>query len=136
MPFISSRRVEFCDTDMAGIVHFSAFFRYMEAAEHAWLRALGMSVVHAEEEGHMSWPRVSASCDFRVPVRFEDVLHIEVRIDRLGTKSVTYGFAFAHDEKTVATGKMTSVCCRVRPGLAPQAIAIPDWIVAKLEEAC
>jgi hypothetical protein len=33
-PFHTSRFVEFSDTDMAGIMHFSAYFRYMEAAEH------------------------------------------------------------------------------------------------------
>src|SRR3954454_25408688 len=33
-PFKISRLVEFADTDMAGIMHFSAFFRFMEAAEH------------------------------------------------------------------------------------------------------
>lgn len=40
--FQTSRRVEFCDTDMAGIVHFANFFRYMEAAEHELFRNLGL----------------------------------------------------------------------------------------------
>jgi acyl-CoA thioester hydrolase len=35
------RRVEFSETDMAGIVHYSNFFRYMEAAEHEFFRSLG-----------------------------------------------------------------------------------------------
>ena len=39
------RTVEFSETDMAGIVHYSNFFRYMESAEHAFFRALGFSVV-------------------------------------------------------------------------------------------
>ena len=43
--FQLSRRVEFSDTDMAGIMHFSNFFRFMEAAETAFLRSLGLSVV-------------------------------------------------------------------------------------------
>ena len=37
-PFRTTRLVEFGDTDMAGIVHFANFFRYMESAEHAFLR--------------------------------------------------------------------------------------------------
>ena len=40
----TSRRVEFCDTDMAGIVHFANFFRWMESAEVEFLRSLGLSV--------------------------------------------------------------------------------------------
>ncbi|MEL7264077.1 MAG: hypothetical protein AAFP69_04590, partial [Planctomycetota bacterium] len=43
-PFSIQRRVEFRDTDAAGIVHFSAFFPFMETAEHAFLRSLGLSV--------------------------------------------------------------------------------------------
>lgn len=38
------RRVEFAETDMAGIAHFSSFIIYMEQAEHALLRSLGTSV--------------------------------------------------------------------------------------------
>ena len=43
--FVTRRRVEFMDTDMAGIVHFATFFRYMETAEHELLRKLGIPVV-------------------------------------------------------------------------------------------
>src|SRR5213078_989612 len=42
--FRTTRRVEFADTDMAGIVHFANFFRYMESAEHEFLRSHGLSV--------------------------------------------------------------------------------------------
>ena len=42
--FTHQRQVEFAETDMAGIVHFANFFRWMESAEHAFLRSLGHSV--------------------------------------------------------------------------------------------
>ena len=59
--FIFSRRVEFAETDMAGIVHFANFYRMMENAEHAFFRSLGFSV-HDEFDGQtIGWPRVSAS---------------------------------------------------------------------------
>src|SRR5262245_34494475 len=94
-PFRTTRLVEFADTDMAGIAHFSAFFRWMEAAEHAFLRSRGLSV-HLEWEGeHLGFPRVSAACDFLRPVRFENVLDIEVRLARLGTRSLSYEIDFA-----------------------------------------
>ena len=68
--FIFKKRVEFCETDMAGIVHFSNFFRYMEMAEHAFIRSLGYSV-HTEIDGcRYGWPRVRAECDYRQPIRF------------------------------------------------------------------
>ena len=49
--FVTSRRVEFSDTDAAGIMHFVAFFRMMEQAEHELLRSVGLSVVMHEPSG-------------------------------------------------------------------------------------
>ena len=54
--FNITRMVEFNETDMAGIVHFSVFFRYMEYAEHAFFRSLGSSIV--DPELAVGWPRV------------------------------------------------------------------------------
>lgn len=130
----SSRRVEFHDTDAAGIAHFSAFFLYMEEVEHEFLRSVGLSVVMdlAGEDGSplgtISWPRVSARCDYQNAVRFEDVLNVELTVRRLGEKSVTYGFAFSHLGRPVAQGEMTSVYCLLQPGQPPQAIPIPPDI--------
>jgi acyl-CoA thioester hydrolase len=131
-PFHTTRLVEFSDTDMAGIMHFSAFFRYMEAAEHELLRSMGFSV-YLEIDGHpVSFPRVAASCEYHSPARCEDVLAIDVTIQRVGEKSVTYGFAFSDAGRGVATGEMTSVCCRVDHGKLPVSMPIPKAIADKL----
>ena len=63
LPFCTSRRVEFRDTDAAGIVHFSVVPVYMEQAGHELLRSLGMSVHQHDAQGEISWPRVSVGCD-------------------------------------------------------------------------
>jgi 4-hydroxybenzoyl-CoA thioesterase/acyl-CoA thioester hydrolase len=131
-PFRTSRLVEFSDTDMAGIMHFSAFFRYMEAAEHELLRSLGFSVYSEIDGVPISFPRVAASCEYHAPARCEETLDIDVTVRRIGAKSVTYGFAFTHQGRKVATGEMTSVCCRVEHGKPPVSIAIPDEVAAKL----
>jgi acyl-CoA thioester hydrolase len=131
--FRVSRRVEFCDTDMAGIIHFSNFFRYMESAEVAFLRSRGLSVTMTWGEEHLGFPRVSASCDFLRPVRFDDVVEIAVRVERVGRKSVTYGFDFSHDGKPVARGRISAVCCRMNRGEGGiESIDIPDDIRARL----
>jgi 4-hydroxybenzoyl-CoA thioesterase/acyl-CoA thioester hydrolase len=130
--FHYERRVEFCETDAVGIAHFSAYFQYMEQAEHAFLRHLGTSVVAEDEDGTISWPRVSAHCDYTGPVKFEDVLDIMVRIERLGTKSITYAFDFRLQDTTVATGKVTAVCCRITHDNPPASMPIPSWLVAQM----
>jgi 4-hydroxybenzoyl-CoA thioesterase/acyl-CoA thioester hydrolase len=130
--FKVSRRVEFRDTDMAGMAHFSVFFVYMEQAEHELLRHLGLSVVLADDQGPLSFPRVAARCDYQRAVKFEDVLDIEVAIVRLGDKSITYEFNFSHQDHPVANGQTTTVCCRFQPDGIPTSISIPSWIADKL----
>jgi YbgC/YbaW family acyl-CoA thioester hydrolase len=126
MSFRTTRRIEFADTDMAGIVHFANFFRFMEAAEVEFLRSRGLSVSMTWEGEHIGFPRVSASCDYRKPAYFEDVLEILVRVARLGRKSVTYAFEFRKDGDVIAEGKVSSVCCRVGTGAGLAAIEIPE----------
>src|SRR5579884_4042575 len=106
--FRTSRRIEFADTDMAGIVHFANFFRFMEAAEQAFLRSRGLSVVMEWEGEAISFPRVSASCDYTRPVRFEDILDITVQVANVGRKSVTYAIEFHHQGHLVARGQLSA----------------------------
>ncbi|WP_246151638.1 acyl-CoA thioesterase [Rubripirellula reticaptiva] len=115
--FTVQRRVEFRDTDAAGIVHFSAFFPMMESAEHEMLRSMGISVFpkSAPNEHPLSWPRVSASCDYLSAAQFEDLLRIDVHVAQIGNSSVTYRFKFTRDEVVVAEGSLTVVCCLLTP---------------------
>src|SRR5271165_1641957 len=112
--FKAVRRVEFSETDMAGIVHYSNFFRYMETAEHGFFRSLGYSVVMNHFEAIMGWPRVHAECDYRHPLRFEDEFEIHMLVSRKKSKSLTYLFKFKKlngpEPVEVARGSLTAVC--------------------------
>jgi len=130
--FRTSRRVEFRDTDAAGMVHFSVFFNYLEEAEHEFLRELGLSVFLSDAEGTLTWPRVSATCDYRETLKFEELVEIELAVARLGSKSVTYAARFLRGGRELATGKLTAVCCRLDEGQPPRSVEIPAWIAAKL----
>lgn len=137
--FSLTRRVEFRDTDAAGIAHFSVFFVWMEQAEHAALRALGVSVLptpDTADEMVITWPRVSAHCDYRSPAFFEDELQVDVRITKLGEKSVTYGFVFHAGERMVAEGSLTTVCCLRSQDGELASTAIPPALRQTLERLC
>jgi YbgC/YbaW family acyl-CoA thioester hydrolase len=132
--FRTRRRVEFADTDMAGIIHFANFFRFMEAAEVEFLQTLGLSVSMRTDQGErFGFPRVAAACDFIKPITFLDVVDITVAVAKVGTKSVTYQFEFTKAGELVARGKITAVCCRFLPDRPIESIPIPDAIRAKLE---
>lgn len=133
-PFRTTRRVEFSDTDTGGLVHFSRFFVFMEAAEHELLRSLGTSV-HLKIDGHqVGWPRLSATCEYRSPARFEDVLDVSLRVERLGRSSVTYGIQFHIGERLVAEGKLSAACCILDLPEGLKAIPIPEKTAARLQE--
>ena len=132
------RRVEFSETDMAGIVHYSNFFRYMEAAEHEFFRSLGFSVVTRQVDPPVGWPRVHASCDFKQPLRFEDEIEIHMLVSGKKTKSLSYQFRIRKlngpEPVEVARGSLTVVCVTHQGG-AMKAAAIPQEIAEKIEVA-
>src|SRR5205814_4767543 len=92
--FKITRRVEFSETDMAGIMHYSNFFRFMETAEHGFYRSLGFSAVMNKFEPPIGWPRVHAECDYKLPLRFEDLVEIHLLVREKKSKSITYDFRF------------------------------------------
>lgn len=127
--FTHRRRIEFRETDMAGIVHFSNFFAYMEQAEHAFLRSVGMGVICEVEDQKISWPRVNANCDYKVAIKFEEMIDIEVSVAKIGTKSVTYAFDFFRDQTKIASGSLTAVCCLFEHGQKPESIPTPQGFI-------
>lgn len=132
-PLETRRRVEFRDTDAAGIAHFSAFFFWMESAEHELLRTAGVAVVEQDAAGiEASWPRVSASCDYVAAVRFGEEVEIAVSVEAIGRTSVTYRFAFSHAGLAVASGRIVAVRCLMHPGRKPEPVPVPAEIGARL----
>ncbi len=129
---IIQRRVEYAETDMAGIVHFSEFFRYLESAEHELFRRVGLSVVMQDGEQHLSWPRVACSFEFQGPLRFEDEFDVAIWIEKIGGKSVTFHGEITRGGTVLAAGQMTSVCCLIEEGGQVDSVPIPEDIRKKL----
>jgi YbgC/YbaW family acyl-CoA thioester hydrolase len=118
------RRVQFYETDAAGIVHFSWFYRYMEEAEHAMWRDAGMSI--HPEASEIGWPRVAASFEFRRALRFEDEFDIVIQVAEITSRTIRYVCTLEKDGERVATGTMTIACVATRPSL--RSIEIPSQI--------
>jgi YbgC/YbaW family acyl-CoA thioester hydrolase len=134
--FVTSRRVEFCETDLAGIVHFANYYRYMEQSEHEYYRSLGMSIAQTFPDGTIvGWPRVSSQCSYQTPAHYEDVLEIRIRVARLGLKSLTMDYEFLRSTTRIATGRMKTVCCRFAHGEPMASIEIPAEYIEKFHAA-
>ena len=133
------RTVEFSETDMAGIVHFSNYCKYMEAAEHRFVRSIGYSIVADQTDPRIGWPRVHVEFDYKKPLRFEDEIEIHLLVARLRSKSITYKFRIhklnGGQPELAATGEMTVVCISLAERGAMKACNIPEEVASKIEVA-
>jgi acyl-CoA thioester hydrolase len=98
------RRIEWMDTDAAGIYHWTTVFRLAEAAEAAMHTALGIA-----DETFGASPRVSVSATFSRPLRFNDLVEVELAVEAIGRSSLTYRLAIALEGEQVAEGSLTVV---------------------------
>lgn len=134
------RRVEFYETDMAGIVHFANFFKYMETCEHAFARSLG-TIVHPGENDHggvVGWPRVHAECDYRRPLKYDEEFEIHLLVREKKDKAIHYDFHFwkvgETADRPLARGKLVVVSVGRIDGEV-KAIPVPAIYAEKLTVA-
>ena len=130
--------VEFSHTDMAGIMHFSNFYRFMEAVEHDLFRKIGKSVSgEIDSRGfHLGWPRVSASCNFKAPLKFEDEVELHLIIREIRNATIRYEVIFKKDRKEVARGEITIVHVEIDPKEGKmKACQLPSWMTDAVSSA-
>jgi acyl-CoA thioester hydrolase len=118
------RRIEWMDTDAAGIYHWTTAFRLAEAAEAAMHDALG---VVGETFG--ATPRVAVSATFERPLHFNDRVEVAFVVQALGRTSVAYAFTITAAEGPAVRGVITS-CLIDRD--TRRAIPWPEHLRARL----
>ena len=133
MAFRYTRRVQFAETDMAGIVHFAEFFRYMEEAEHALWRAAGLSIAKSNDD--LGWPRVSARFDFRAPLYFEDEFDVHVAMGKVTRSTVTWDSRVTRGETLIGEGSSTTVHVQKTTDGAMKSAEIPKHLLDALRAA-
>ena len=127
------RRVEFAETDAAGMVHFSVFFRYMEEAEHAAWRAAGLDIFERHQE--QSWPRISARFDFKAPLRFQDEFEVRTEMGAVTRSTIQWAHVLMRGKTVIGNGTVTAVCVKKNPDGTMKSAPIPEEIVSRLRSA-
>jgi acyl-CoA thioester hydrolase len=125
------RRVQFSETDAAGIVHFSCFFRYFEDAEHALWREAGLSI--HPENSPIGWPRVAASCEFHRALKFEQEFEVTIRIAEMTRRTISYTCEISREGDRVATGMLKIACVAKLPDGTMRSTDIPGEIAERLK---
>ncbi len=97
-------RVAWVDTDTGGRIHFTAAFRWAEATETSLYRRLGLL------RGEIAdYPRRHVEAEFRRVLVFEDEVDVRLRVEHLGTTSITYRWEIAKDGEVAIEGTHTVV---------------------------
>ena len=117
---VLERRIEWMDTDAAGIYHWTTVFRLAEAAEAALHTALGIA-----DFTFGATPRVAVEASFSRSLRFNDPVEVALAVTALGRTSVEYGLVITHDRTLVAEGRVKSCLIDRETG---RAIPWPDEI--------
>jgi len=132
--FLADTRVEFSDTDAAGLLHFSTYFRFMELAEAALFRELDIPLLSESKGEFYGFPRIDVNCRFSKPLYFQDKVMIETQIKDLDSHSITYQFKFfrgqIHADTKTAKGSMrVAFVQKAEDGKSLIKSEIPqDWI--------
>jgi len=127
-PFRFPTRVRFIDTDTSGRIHYTAMFRYFEAAEIEFMRALGITYTLRS----YAFPRVHVECDFMTPIIHDDELEIETTLEAIGRASIKMSFRTLKSGSLAAKGVVV-IACMDRESQC--SVPIPEVLRSKLETA-
>jgi len=123
-------RVGFSDTDAQGVVYYGRYMPYFDLARTEYHRHVGP--VHL---GNVDFAMRAVSVEYVAGARFDDLLEIFVRVERIGTTSITYDHAayrVGDDGDTLmATATATLVCIALDER---RAVPVPDEIRGRIAD--
>lgn len=138
--FVHHRRVEFHETDAAGLVHFSNYLRYAEAAEHALFRELDYPMLRDDGHGRFyGWPRVRAQAKFSAPLQSGDAIRIELAVAEIKLKAIEFSFRIYCDPtgELAAKGSFTTMhTFRDPSSRTMKSVPIPGILIELLKPYC
>lgn len=121
-------RVIFGDTDQMGIVYYANYYRYFEAARAAFLRDRGRSYKDMAEWG-VALPVIESHCEYKSPAHYEDLLQIEIEVDRVRGASLRFVCKIFREQTLLVQGHTIHACVHPETGRPRR---IPSELLALL----
>jgi acyl-CoA thioester hydrolase len=120
-------RVIYGDTDKMGVVYYANYFRYFEFGRSEYFRGKGGSYTAMENDG-LGLPVIEATCNYKAPARYDDLLAIKTWVSELKRVSITFRYEVRreNEEQILCTGHTTHACVdrSGRPTRIPEAVAV------------
>lgn len=122
-----AHRVSYGETDAMNVVYYAEYFHLFERSRNTWLHERGLSYKSIEEKG-VFLPVREASCRYRAPLRYDDLIYIRVGVKEWGRASILFVYEIYNEEKNkiMATGS-TQHACVSREG---RPLPTPEWLSA------
>jgi acyl-CoA thioester hydrolase len=105
-------RVIYGDTDQMGVVYYANYFRYFEFARSEYFRARGGSYAALERAG-TQLPVAEASCQYKAPARYDDLLVVRVEVSELRRASIVFTYELFREgepRQLLCTGRTLHAC--------------------------
>lgn len=74
-------RVYYEDTDLAGIVYYANYLKFIERARTEWVRGLGVDQARLKAEDGIVFAVRRVEADYLRPARFDDELVVETAVE-------------------------------------------------------
>jgi len=117
-------RVRYVETDQMGVVHHGNYFTWFEAGRVDLCRHLGFEYKQMEIDDDSFIVVVEASCRYRLPAHFDDLLTVRTWITAAQRRIIHFGYEVMNQAsgELLATGETTHVICdrRGRPKSLPE----------------
>ena len=119
-------RVRYAETDAQQRVFFSNYLIYFDVAMAEYMRTIGYTYPDMVAAG-VDMFNIEASCQYKGPARFDDLLHVHTRVGHIGKTSFSFEFAIFKQpsDELIATGKIVAVAVDVeteKPTHVPNAL--------------
>lgn len=123
-------RVYYEDTDLAGIVYYANYLKFIERARSEWLRELGVDQLQLKAEGAVFAVR-HLEADYLSPARFDDQLAVETGLNALGSARIVMDQRVLRGDQLLFSARVTVVCVAE----SGRPTRIPAAVVARLQGA-
>jgi len=101
-------RVRYQETDNMGVVYYANYFIWFEVARTEYLRSAGIDYKQLEEKG-MYLMVASATCEYKSPAKYDDIVRIETWIPKIKNSSLEFGHKLFVGDRLIATGHSVHV---------------------------
>lgn len=116
-------RVYYEDTDMAGIVYYANYLRYIERGRSEWVRAVGLDQNHMKDVEGIVFAVRRVEADYLAPARLDDLLEVATWVAEKRPARMVMGQEVRRDGQVLFRAMVTVVCMST----AGRPVRLPQW---------